>query len=151
MYHYVSELEAYSRKLDESAYDDTKLKHISILVNYIRSAYASTRSRPSALLKNREITYDLLWALFKPNINMYTTILDAEKPACYRYDSGKQKTTTSGVSCFYVECRCLDFNGQVFGEVSTALGIRSFQGAKPIDRLEAYPLEFHQHQEKMRE
>ncbi|KAL8671532.1 MAG: hypothetical protein Q9168_003977 [Polycauliona sp. 1 TL-2023] len=121
LYHYVPELEAYSIELEESTHDDAKLKHIKLL------------------------------ALFKPSVNMYTTILDAEKPACYRYDSGKQKTTTSGVLYFYVECRCLDFNGQVFGEVSTALGIRAFQGAKPIDRLEAYPLEFHRHQEKMRE
>lgn len=151
MYHYVPELKAYSLELEESTHDDAKLKHINLLVDYIRSAYASTTSRLASLLKNREITYDLLWALFKPNVNLYTTILDAEKPACYRYDSGKQKTTNSGVPYFYVECRCLDFNGQVFGEVSTALGIRSFQGAKPIDRLEAYPLEFHQHQEKIRE
>lgn len=122
-----------------------------MLVNYMRSAYASIMTRLASLLKNREIIYDLLWALFKPNVNMYTTILDAEKPACYRYDSGKQKTTTSGVLYLYVECRCLDFKGQVFGEVLTALGTRTFQGAKPIDRLEVYPLEFHRQQEKMRE
>jgi hypothetical protein len=95
-----------------------------------------------SLLKNREITYDLLWALFKPNMKIYTTILDAEKPACFRYDFGSERTT-NGVPYFHVECAYLDFNGQVFGEVSTALGIRAFQGAKRIARLEAFPLEFH--------
>ena len=151
MYHYVPELELYSTKLEESAPHDRKLKHINLLVIYIRSAYVLTTSRQTSLLKNGEVTYDLLWALFKPNVNIYTTILDAGKPACYRYDSGKQKKTNNGVSYFHVECRCLDFNGQVFGEVSTALGIRLFQGAKPIDMLEAYPLEFHRHPEEMRE
>jgi hypothetical protein len=151
LYHHVPELEAYSTEIEESALHEGKLKHLNLLVAYIRSAYASTTSRLASLLKNGEVTYDLLWALFKPNVNMYTTILDAEKPACYRYDSGKQKKTNSGYPYFHVECRYLDFNGQVFGEVSTALGIRTFQGAKPIDRLEAYPLEFHRNQEEMRE
>jgi hypothetical protein len=81
---------------------------------------------------------------------IYTTILDAEKPACFRCDSGKEKTT-NGVTYFHVECRLLDFNGQVFGEVSTALGIRTFQGAKRVDMLDAFPLEFHRHQKKMKE
>lgn len=80
---------------------------------------------------------------------IYTTILDAEKPACFRYDFGKERMT-NGVTYFHVECAYLDFNGQVFGEVSTALGIRIFQGAKRIDRLEAFPLEFYRHQEEMR-
>jgi len=151
LYYYVPELKAYLIELEESAPHDEKLKHINLLVAYIRSAYALTTSRLASLLNNREVTYDLLWALFKPDVNIYTIILDAEKPACYRYDCGKQKKTNSGVSYFHVECRYLDFNGQVFGEVSTALRIRTFQGAKPIDRLEAYPLEFHRHQEEMRE
>jgi hypothetical protein len=72
-----------------------------------------------------EITYDLVWALFKLNIIIYTTILNAEKPACFRYDSGKERTTNR-VTYFYVEYRLLDFNWQVFSEVSTALGIRTF-------------------------
>ena len=50
-----------------------------------------------------------------------------------------------------MECRLLDFNGQVFGEVSTALGIGQFQGAKRVDWLEAFPLEFHKHQKEMKE
>ncbi|KAI9791932.1 MAG: hypothetical protein M1835_008168 [Candelina submexicana] len=151
LYHYVPELEAHQTRLKDDANNDAKVKHLNLLVEYIRTVYVSTTSRLTSLLRNREITYDLLWALFKPNMKIYTTILDAEKPACYRYDSGKEKTTTTGLTYFHVECRLLDFNGQVFGEVSTALGIRIFQGAKRVDRLEAFPLEFHRHQKKMKD
>lgn len=107
----MPELEAYSAELEDSTYHDAMLKHLNLLIKYIRTAYASTTSRLTSLLTNREITYDLLWALFKPNVNMYTTILDAEKPAYYRYNSGKQKITNGGVPYFHVECRYLDFNG----------------------------------------
>ncbi|KAI9715641.1 MAG: hypothetical protein M1812_005793 [Candelaria pacifica] len=151
LYHYILKLEAHQTGLEDDANNDAKVKHLNLLVEYIRTVYVSTTSRLISLLGNREITYDLLWALFKPNAKIYTTILDAEKPACYRYDSGKEKTTTTGLTYFHVECRLLDFNGQVFGEVSTALGIRKFQGAKRVDRLEAFPLEFHRHQKKMKD
>jgi len=151
LYHYILELEAHRTELEGDSHHDVEFKHLNLLVEYMRTAYISTTSRLASLLKNREITYDLLWALFKPNTTVYTTILDAEKPACYRYDSGEERTTSSGVIYFLVECRYLDFNGKAFGEVSTALGIRTFQGAMRIDRLEAYPLAFHQRQKEMRE
>ena len=100
-------------------------------------------SRLTSLLKNYETIYGLLWALFRPNTNINATIFDAEKPACYRYSSGKERTTSSGVSYFHIECYCLSFNGQVFGDVFMALGIKNLQGAKRTDKLEGYPLEFH--------
>lgn len=151
LYHYVLELEAYRTELEGGSHYNVKFKHLNLLVEYMRTAYISTTSRLASLLKNHEITYDLLWALFKPNTPVYTTILDAEKPACYRYDSGEERTSSAGVTYFHVECRYLDFNGKAFGEVSTALGIRTFQGAKPIDRLEAFPLAFHRRQKEIRE
>ena len=144
-------MEAYRIKFESDSQHNARLKHLNLLVEYVRVAYISTTARVTSLLENREIIYDLLWALFKPNTNIYTTILDAEKPACYRYDFGNKQTINGGTSYFHGECRCLDLNGQVFGEVSTALGIRKFQGAKQVHRLEAFPLEFHRHQQKMEE
>lgn len=49
-----------------------------------------------------------------------------------------------------MECRLLNFNEQVFDEASTTLGIEKFQGAKRVDRLEAFSLEFHAKQKEMR-
>jgi len=147
----MAELEAHRTELEDDTDNDAKVKHLNLLVEYIRAAYISTSSRLASLLKDRKITYDLLWALFRPNMEIYTTVLDAEKPACCRYDSGKERTTNTGIAYFHAECRLLDFNGHVFGEVSSALGIGKFQGAKRVDRLEAFPLEFHGHQKKMKE
>jgi hypothetical protein len=41
-------------------------------------------------------------------------------------------------------CRYLDFNGKVFGEASTALGIEKFHGTKRINSLGVFPLQYHQ-------
>jgi hypothetical protein len=51
---------------------------------------------------------------------------------------------------FYIEYGYLDYNGKVFGEVSTALRIGKFQDAKRINRLEAFPFEFYRRYREMR-
>lgn len=151
MYHFVTELKEYRGKPEAITFDDAKLKYLNLLIEYISTAYASTASRLASYVKTHEITYNLLWALFKPNTIVFTTILEAQKPACYNFESGKENITSHGVSYFHVGLRFLDFNGQLFGEISMALGISKFNGAKRIDQLEAFPLEFHRSQERMGE
>jgi hypothetical protein len=84
-------------------------------------------------------------------MKIYTIVLDVEKPTCCRYDSGKKRTTSTEIAYFHVKCHLLNFNKHVFGEVSSTLKIEKFQGIKRVDRLEAFPLEFHEHQKKMKE
>jgi hypothetical protein len=72
-------------ELKEYQCDDSYLKHFNLLVDFIKVTYASTTERLTALLKDHEITYDLLWALFKPNIVVYTTYYGTGKPRCVRY------------------------------------------------------------------
>ncbi|KAI9692065.1 MAG: hypothetical protein M1812_008540, partial [Candelaria pacifica] len=126
LYHYIPKLKAQQSVLEDDINNHAKVQPLSLLVEYIRTAYVLTTSRLALLLKNCEITDDLLWALFKPNMKICTTILDTEKPACYCYDSGKERKSTTGLAYFHVECHLLDFNSQVFGEVSMALGIQTF-------------------------
>ncbi len=67
------------------------------------------------------------------------------------YNSGKEKTTANEIPYFHVECRYLNFNGQVFDKASMALGIGEFEGARQINQLTAYLLEFHHHRDEIRE
>jgi hypothetical protein len=68
-------------------------------------------SRLASNLKNNEITFDLLPFQFKPNQTIYTTILDARKPAYFRYESGKKKITEKEIKYFHVTCRYLNYDG----------------------------------------
>lgn len=119
-----------------------KFKHLDLLWNYIYTFYTQTIFCLALLLKNYKIMYNLLWTLFKLNINMYMIILNAEKSACYQYESSKKRTTSSRVSYFHVKCHYLNYNRQVFDKVLTALEIRTFQGMKQINRLKTYLLKF---------
>lgn len=56
----------------------------------------------------------------------------------------EEKTVDDDNEYFYIEGRYLNFNDKLFGEALTALGISKFRGARPINSLEAFPLQYHQ-------
>jgi len=116
---------------------------LGLLVDFIKKTYKSTAQRLYSLLENNEITYDLLWALFKPNSMVYTTCFGTRKPRCVMYDDGEEKETDYGVKYYNMECRYLDYGGQVFGETSIDLAIVKFRGKKRISTLKAFPLQYH--------
>ena len=118
-------------------------KHLLLLVNFLKKAYATTHSRLSALLENNEITYDLLWALYKPSTPVFTICPGSQQPRCVEYISGEEQKTAQGQQYFHLECRYLDFNGRIFGEATTHLGIARFHGVRRIDSLESFPLAYH--------
>lgn len=95
------------------------------------------------------MTFDLLWTLFPPNTVVYTSCVYSEEPKCLIFDFGEEKLLKKGK--FYVlQCRYLDFNGKLLGEVISNLLIPEFRGAKPITSLEAFPLKYHQEVAKVK-
>jgi hypothetical protein len=69
LFHYLTKLKVY---MTSSAGDKSALDHLRLLLDHINSAYASVLARLAKLLASNDITYDLLWALFKPNSIVYT-------------------------------------------------------------------------------
>ena len=70
------------------AFDCPALEHLDLLVGFIRTAYASTTERLVPLLEQHQITYDLLWTLFKPNTLAHTKCFGTGQPRCVRYEFG---------------------------------------------------------------
>lgn len=61
-------------------------KYVSLLLDYIESTFQATEIYLYALLEKREITYDMLWALFKPNAEVYTTCRGTDASRCVLYN-----------------------------------------------------------------
>jgi len=131
------------RELEQYQCDSSYLKHLNLLVSFLKITYASTTKSLTALLEDHEITYDHLWALFKPNALVYTICSGTGKPRCVKYKSGEAKTMDNGLEYFHLECHYLDFDGKVFGETAIELAITRFRGTKRISSLDAFPLEYH--------
>ena len=80
---------------------------------------------------------------------VYTSCVYSEEPKCLIFDFGEERILKKGK--FYVlQCRYLDFNGKLLGEVISNLLIPEFRGAKPIKSLEAFPLKYHQEMAKVK-
>ena len=71
--------------------DKSALDHVRLLLNYVNSAYASVLARLAELLVNNDITYNLLWALFKPNSMVYTRYLGTKEPRCIKLNFIKER------------------------------------------------------------
>ena len=152
LYNYLHELESYQGDANTGTTQDaTCLKHLDLLVDFIKTTYQSTAQRLLSLLENDEITYDLLWALFTPNSMAYTTCLGTGKPRYVIYDDREEKETSNGLKYYKMECRYLDYDGQVFGEASINLAIVKFRGKKRISTLNAFPLRYHPDEQGMKD
>jgi hypothetical protein len=149
LYHYLSDLEECRQDLS-AALDRSTLEHLDLLLDFIRTAHASTTERLGPLLEKHQITYDLLWTLFKPNTLAYTKCFGTGQPRCVRYEFGEEKRTKDGVEYFHIKARYLDFNGKVFGETSSEHAIEKFRGAKEITALEVFPLTHHPGEKQVR-
>jgi len=56
----MTKLKAHRTEFEDNIDNDAKVKHLNLLVKYIRAIYILTSSRLASLLKDREITYNLL-------------------------------------------------------------------------------------------
>ncbi|KAK0707244.1 hypothetical protein B0T21DRAFT_275480, partial [Apiosordaria backusii] len=72
LFHIRAELQRHKDVISNSSEVITAAEaHLDVFLRFLGEAFKSTDDRLSALLAEGEITYDLLWALFKPNANVY--------------------------------------------------------------------------------
>jgi hypothetical protein len=117
-----------------------------LLISYLQRAHETTIAQLRPLLAHGEITYDLLWALFKPNEILYTTCLGTHEDRGVFFDRGEEKEDSFKRKYFSLSCRYRDFNGTVFGETTIELQISKFAGSKRIETLTAFPFAYHPRQ-----
>lgn len=144
LYNFLPEIESCRNWSNIGPDNQPGNEHLRLLVDHIKSSYADVTQRLDALLSSKEITFDLLWAMFKANTLVYTTCQGTKKPRCIRYESGQEKTTISGLEYFHIKGSYLDFDGMILGKVPIETAILKFPGSKPISSLEAFPLHHHQ-------
>ncbi|GFG17794.1 hypothetical protein IFM61392_10224 [Aspergillus lentulus] len=143
LFHFLPELKIFGAGSDDDTAEEDGIRHLTLLIKHLEEAYESTTGEMNSLLTHRKITYDLLWAFFKPGALLYMTCPSTGLPRCVRYSSGKETKTIRKGDCFEIQCQYFDYDGEVFGESTEILQIEMFSGARRIENLPAYPLEFH--------
>ncbi|KAJ5491582.1 hypothetical protein N7539_003149 [Penicillium diatomitis] len=121
---------------------DNDSDHDSVYAEYLRLLIDHLKDRLELMLQYGYITYDLLWALFKPGCHVYTIWLGTKEPRCVRFDAGEEMTQNDE-TWWNLECRFIDYDGVKFGEAGIFLRVVKFRGLKPIESLEAFPLRYY--------
>ncbi|KIX06385.1 uncharacterized protein Z518_04361 [Rhinocladiella mackenziei CBS 650.93] len=153
MREYVDTLEdeASGRKRKERKALLTKAKHLRVMVKYLDKDYADTKKSLYPMLENNTITFDLLWALYKPNTIAYcSTYGDPDEPRAFKIDFANKEAHFMRGQWYTVEGRYLEYDGRSFGMGTMHTEVPTFQGARKISSLECYPLQYHKDAGKLK-
>jgi hypothetical protein len=149
LFHFLPELDKCAESMNNRERESAHIEDLRLLIGHLKQTYAATSQRLDSMLQHNHITYDLLWALFKPGCHVYTTCFGTSEPRCVVFDAGEETTEDDG-AFFKLECRFLDYYGAKFGETGVFLRIMKFRGSKPIETLEAFPLHHHPRHQQVR-
>lgn len=151
---YMKDLRAIAKsrkKKKERKQAQTKADHLKILVKYLDKDYAETKRTLYPLLDANMITFDLLWALFKPNTIAYTsTYGDADEPRAFKIEYASKESSFMRGQWYSVEGRYLEYDGKSFGMGTMAAEVGAFKGARKITSLACYPLKYHREPEAIK-
>ncbi|KAH6660843.1 hypothetical protein BKA67DRAFT_510002 [Truncatella angustata] len=130
---------------------DQKRRHLRILIKYLDEDYAQVKKSLYPLLENGLITFDLCWALWKPNTLAYTTTYGcADEPRMFKVEMANKHSSMLKGDFFYVEGKYFEYDGKQFGYGSMAEEISDFRGARKITSLNCYPLKYHSNEAQVR-
>lgn len=158
---YLEESRDYMKELKRLSLSEKKKKarkaaaikaaHLKILIKYLDRDYAETKKTLYPLLESNTITFDLLWALFKPNTIAYTpTYSDPDEPRAFKIEYATKESSFMKGQWYSIEGRYLEYDGKSFGMGNMASEVESFKGPRKISSLACYPLKYHREPEALK-
>lgn len=130
---------------------ETKAAHLKVLVKYLDTDYAETKKTLYPLLESNMITFEYLWALFKPNTIVYTsTYGNQDEPRAFKVEYATKEYSFMRGEWYCIEGRYLEYDGKSFGMGGMEVNVESFKGARKITSLACYPLKYHRETDTIR-
>ncbi|KAI9372646.1 hypothetical protein BJX61DRAFT_506442 [Aspergillus egyptiacus] len=159
---YLEETRQYMKELKQQAKTEKKKKarksaalkanHLKVLIKYLDTDYAETKKTLYPMLEANTITFDLLWALFKPNTIAYApTYGNQDEPRAFKIEYASKETSFMKGQWYSIEGRYLEYDGKTFGMGTMAAEVESFKGARKITSLGCYPLKYHREADEIKE
>lgn len=128
-----------------------KAKQLKVLLQYLREDYAEIEEQIENLVEGGIITFDLLWALWKPGTLAYTTTYGSEDDArVFKIDMAEKHSSIMSGEFYCIEGSYLEHNGKNFGYGTIGQEIPAFRGTRKITSLPCYPLKYHEKETLLR-
>lgn len=125
------------------------IEHLSIAIQYVYEDFGGRIADLKSLLSHKEITYDLLWTIFPPRKLVFTRSTMLGQPQVIKVRETEYTNEQDGVY-FEVNCHSIAHDGQDFGTSRKRVQIPYFDGARKIEELPCFPLQFHSQEEAVR-
>ena len=133
--------------------DASLIADLSVALQYVEEQHGSNITSLGNLLPAKEITWSLLWALFTPNCMMYHFHYYTEQPQVLIMRRIRQRYRKDGTPFWHVMCDMIADDGLKFGytkdlgiasrpDLNSDLEIDQYDGARSIQDLIVYPLEY---------
>lgn len=126
--------------------DEQTLQHLELLRTILDPEMQPHLEHRKDLLDNGLITYEHLWTLFEPAVEVYQNEDGHDRLhqlVRAQYRGGYQKS-------FQLLCKYVDYDGSSFGWVTSSFNINEFEGVIPIKDLEVIPSSLHPHAKQLR-
>ena len=124
------------RKVEQ---DKETRAHLDLLYFVLDEEISPHIEAMADLTKNKVITFDYVWTVCMPGMELYTTV-DGQDRIMELTDS-RYGASMSG-EFFSLECQYIDSDGSSCGYVSSSVTISKFDGVKMLD-IDAYPVHLH--------
>lgn len=135
----------------EAKWVEEKRLNLRVLVKYIDKDYEHIKKSLYPMLEHGLITFDLLWALWKPGTLAYTTTYGShDEPRVFKVDTAEKHYHITKGEFYYVDGKYFEYDGKQFGYGRMMEEIGDFRGAKKITSLSSYPLKYHKNEEQIR-
>ena len=124
---------------------------VKALVRYVDDDYDDTKKTLYPLLEAGNITFDLIWALFKPNELVVTSCYgEWSEPRCFTVEHTNKNASLTRGEYWTLEGKYLEYDGKTFGFGEVSADLKSFKGPRRISSLAAYPLRHHAEEKRVR-
>uniref|UniRef100_A0A0B7K9C2 AAA+ ATPase domain-containing protein n=1 Tax=Bionectria ochroleuca TaxID=29856 RepID=A0A0B7K9C2_BIOOC len=122
---------------------DDKRKHLKVLIKYLDHDYASLKASLIPMLQNGLITFELLWALWKPGTLAYSpTYGNNDIPRVFRVEASERHNSLTKGEFYFIDGKYFEYDGKRFGLGNVSEDVLEFTGARKITSLPCYPLAY---------
>ena len=132
--------------------DDDLVDDLKVLLRFIVEDYEMLNQSVQSLISAGEITWDLLWALFPPNVLVYHYHELTGPHQILRFRTMKKEKRLTEPPQWVFSCDIIADDGEKFGVAKEPieLAVPEFKGAWSIEDMLLFPLSRHKDAEKLR-
>jgi hypothetical protein len=136
-----------TKSLDEQDDEETK-RHLLLLYTVLEAELKDIIAAKNDYIANKVITFDHLWTIFQPGSTIYSE--EWGRDCASKFGQGNYFEHPKYGPCYGANSQKVDWDGDRFGYANCQNIIPAFGGTMPISALDAFPLEFHPEQKKIK-